>query len=140
VIVLDTNVLSELAKPEPNASVMAWIGRQPRSNLATTAISEAELAFGLALLPKGRRREALAQAVGRLLTEGLGGRVLAFDRTAAAAYGEIAAARRASGRPVATADARIAAIARARRASVLATRDVSGFEGCGVRVVDPWRA
>ncbi len=138
-IVLDTNVLSELTKPAPDASVTAWVARQHRADLCTTAISEAELAFGVALLPKGRRREALAQAVARLLAEGLGGRVLAFDRTAAAAYGEIAAGRRASGRPVATADGQIAAIARARGATVLATRDVGGFEGCGVRVVDPWR-
>ncbi len=138
-IVLDTNVLSELTKPAPDASVTAWVARQRRADLCTTAISEAELAFGVALLPKGRRREALAHAVARLLAEGLGGRVLAFDRTAAAAYGEIAAGRRASGLPVATADGQIAAIARARGATVLATRDVGGFEGCGVRVVDPWR-
>ncbi len=124
-IVLDTNVLSELTKPVPDASVMAWVARQRLADLCTTAISEAELAFGVALLPKGRRCEALAQAVARLLAEGLGGRVLAFDRKAAAAYGEIAAARRTSGRPVATADGQIAAIARARGTSVMATRDIS---------------
>jgi toxin FitB len=84
VIVLDTNVLCELAKPDPDGSVFAWVARQRRADLFTTAISEAELAYGLALLPKGRRREALAQAVARLLGEGLGGRVLAFDRIAAA--------------------------------------------------------
>jgi predicted nucleic acid-binding protein len=139
-IVLDTNVLSELAKPDPDGSVLAWLARQRRADLCTTAISEAELAYGLALLPKGRRRDALAQAVGRLLGEGLGGRVLAFDRSAAAAFGEIAAVRRAAGRPVATADGQIAAIARARGASLLATRDVGGFQDSGVSVIDPWRA
>jgi predicted nucleic acid-binding protein len=139
VIVLDTNVLSELAKPDPNGTVLIWVAQQRRADLCTTTISEAELAYGLALLPKGRRREALAQAVARLLGEGLGGRVLAFDRVAAAAYGEIAAGRRAAGRPVTTADGQIAAIARARGAALLATRDVGGLRDCGVPVIDPWQ-
>lgn len=139
-IVLDTNMLSELARPDPDASVLAWVATQRRAELCTTAISEAELAYGLALLPKGRRRDALAQATARLLGEGLGGRVLPFDRAAAAAYGEFAAKRRAAGRSVAAADAQIAATARARGASLLATRDVGGFQGCGVRLVNPWGA
>jgi predicted nucleic acid-binding protein len=139
VIVLDTNVLSELTRPDPDRSVLTWVAKQRRAELYTTAINEAELAYGLALLPKGRRRDALAQAVARLLGEGLGGRVLAFDRSAAAAYGEIAAERRAVGRPIATADGQIAAIARARGAGLLATRDLGGFQDCGVPIVNPWR-
>ena len=138
--VLDTKLLSELTKPDPDGSVLAWVARQRRAELCSTAISEAELAYGLALLPQGRRREALVQAVARLLGEGLGGRVLAFDRIAAAAYGVIAAGRRTAGRPVATADGQIAAIARARGATLLATRDVSGFQDCGVPIIDPWQA
>ncbi len=138
-IVLDTNVLSELIRPEPDARVAAWVAHQRRAELCTTAVSEAELAYGLALLPKGRRREALAQAMARLLGEGLGGRVLPFDRAAAAAYGTLVAGRRAAGRPVATADAQIAAIAAARGAALLATRDTGGLEGCGVPLADPWR-
>lgn len=138
-IVLDTNVLSELIRPEPNPRVAAWVARQRRTELCTTAISEAELAYGLALLPKGCRREALAQAVARLLGEGLGGRVLPFDRAATAAYGIFAAARRAAGRPVATADAQIAAIAATRGAALLATRDTGGLDGCGVVLADPWQ-
>ena len=121
-------------------AVLAWVATQRRAELCSTAISEAELAYGLALLPQGRRREALVQAVARLLGEGLGGRVLAFDRIAAAAYGVIAAGRRTAGRPVATADGQIAAIARARGATLLATRDVSGFQDCGVPIIDPWQA
>jgi len=97
VIVLDTNVLSELAKAAPDEAVAAWVASQRRAELCTTAVSEAELGYGLALLPKGRRRDALTQAVARLLGEGLGGRVLAFDRAAAAAYGAVAAGRRAAG-------------------------------------------
>jgi len=138
VIVLDTNVLSELAKADPDAAVLAWVAKQRRAELCTTAVNEAELAYGLALLPRGRRRDALTQAVARLLGEGLGGRVLAFDRAAAAAYGGIAAKRRTAGRPVATADGQIAAIARARGATLVATRDASGFDGCGVRQANPW--
>ena len=92
-IVLDTNVLSELMRPDPDGAVLAWFAGQRRAELCTTAISEAELAYGLALLPMGRRRDALIQMVARLLGEGLGGRVLAFDRAAAAAYGAFAARR-----------------------------------------------
>lgn len=139
-IVLDTNVLSELAKSDPDPTVLAWVAKQRRAELCTTTISEAELAYGLALLPKGRRRDALTQAVARLLGEGIGGRVLSFDRAAASAYGEIAARRRAAGKPVATADGQIAAIARARGANMVATRDTGGFEGCGIKFANPWTA
>jgi len=138
VIVLDTNVLSELAKLDPDAAVLAWVAKQRRVEFYTTTISEAELAYGLALLSKGRRRDALTQAVARLLGEGLGGRVLAFDRAAAAAYGEVASKRRHAGKPIATADGQIVAIARARGAKLLATRDTGGLEGCGVQVANPW--
>ncbi|WP_376100677.1 type II toxin-antitoxin system VapC family toxin (plasmid) [Roseomonas sp. CCTCC AB2023176] len=137
-IVLDTNVLSELARPEPDPAVLAWVARQRRADLCTTAVSEAELAYGLALLPKGRRRDLLENAVARLLGEGLGGRVLPFDRAAATAYGPFVGARRAAGRPVATADAQIASIARAKGAALIATRDAGGFAGCGVPLADPW--
>lgn len=102
-------------------------------------MSEAELAYGVALLPPGRRRDTLAQAIWRLLQEGLGGRVLPFDRAAAIAYGTFVAARRAEGRPVSTIDAQIAAIARTCGAARLATRDVAGLEGCGVALIDPWQ-
>ena len=139
-IVLDTNVLSELTRPAPDPAVQAWVSAQRASELYTTTISEAELAYGLALLPQGRRREALALAVARLLGEGLGGRVMAFDRAAAAAYGAIAARRRTAGRPVATADGQIAAIALARGATLLATRDIGGFQHCGVPILNPWQA
>ena len=139
VIVLDTNVLSELAKAAPDAAVAAWVAQQRRAELCTTAVSEAELAYGLALLPNGRRRDALVQAVARLLGEGLGGRVMPFDRAAAATFGAIAAERRAAGRPIATANGQIAAIARAAGAALVATRDAGGFQGCRVALVNPGR-
>ena len=136
---LDTNVVSELTKARPDLAVSHWLSEQRWTELCTAAITEAELAYGIALLPGGRRRDALALAVARLLREGLGGRVLPFDRAAAAAYGTLAARRRASGRPVATADGQIAAIARAHGAALIATRDAGGFKGCGVTVTNPWQ-
>ena len=135
---LDTSVVSELTKARPDLAVSHWLSEQRWAELCTTAITEAELAYGLALLPGGRRRDALALAVARLLREGLGGRVLAFNRAAAAAYAA-AARRRAGGRPVAVADGQIAAIARAHGAALTATRDAGGFEGCGIAVTDPWQ-
>jgi predicted nucleic acid-binding protein len=138
-IVLDTAVLSELLRPEPDPRVVAWIARQRRVDLCATAVSEAELAHGLARLPGGQRRDALTQAVARLFGEGLGGRVFPFDRAAAAVYGERAARWRDDGRPIAMAALQIAAIARARGASLLAGRDGEGLGDHGVPLVDPWR-
>ena len=137
-ILLDTNVLSELVRPTPDASVIAWVAAQRRADLCTTTISEAELAYGIASMPKGRRRELLDQAVGRLLVEGLGGRVLGFDRAAAQSYGSFVARRRAKGRPVAMADAAIAAIATSRGFNLIATRNLNDFHECGVHLVNPW--
>ena len=137
-IVLDTNVLSELMRSEPDAAVLGWIRSQRRSKLCTTAITEAELAYGLAAIPKGRRCEALDQALSRLVGEGLGGRVLPFDRAAARAYADFAAKRRAAGRPVAMAYTQIAAIARSCGAEALATRNTPDFTNCGVRLLNPW--
>ena len=139
-IVLDTSILSELVKPVPDAAVMAWVAKQRRAELNTTTVSEAELAYGLALLPKGGRRDALAQAVARLLGEGLGGRVLPFDRSAASAYGELVAKRRITGKPTLTAEGQVAAIARVRGAQFIAGRDILRFVEYGLRVVDPWIA
>jgi predicted nucleic acid-binding protein len=139
VILLDTSVVSELTRPAPAAAVFAWAAAQPWGALHITAVTEAELRLGLALLPDGARRAALAAKVEQMIVEGLSGRVLPFDRAAAAHYAAFMAARRRAGRPVAMADAQIAAIARARGAAVLATRNTVDFEGCGVPLLDPWR-
>lgn len=116
--------------------MVAWIDAQPRSMMWTTTISEAELAFGVALLPPGQRRESLAAAISGLLRDGLRERILPFDRAAAAAFGPFYAARRASGRPMKTPDAQIAAIAVSRSAA-LATRDAD-FANCGLTLLNPW--
>ena len=137
-ILLDTEVLAELLKSDPDSSVMAWLAAQRRGELYTTTIGEAEIATALAALPKGRRREALTQAVARLFGEGLGGRILPFDRAAAAAYGELAPKRQGTMDPITTAVGQVAAIAKARGARLIATREPAGFVAHGLKCVNPW--
>lgn len=136
-IVVDTNVLSELMREKPEERVLAWIDRQAGGSLFTTAVTEAEIRYGLALLPSGRRRSLLMQAADAAFGELFQGRVLPFDREASSFYATIAATRRASGRPISQFDCQIAAICRAKGAK-LATRNMSDFIGCGIDLVDPW--
>ena len=136
VIVLDTNVLSELMKPEPDPTVAAWISARPATSLFTTTVTQAEILYGLQLLPLAKRRSR--PAVGDMFATDFAGRFLPFDQAAAQAYAEIAASRRRAGRPIAPFDAQIAAIARSRDAGV-ATRNVVDFEGCSIEVIDPWQ-
>lgn len=136
-ILLDTNVLSEPLKPIPDAAVLTWLGRQVRSSLFTTTVTQAELLFGVCLLPEGPRRSRLEIAVREVMVEAFAGRLIAFDGEAAEAFADIACRRRAVGRPISHADGMIAAIARSRGA-VLATRNTTDFEDCGVEVTNPW--
>jgi predicted nucleic acid-binding protein len=136
-IVLDTNVISELMRREPDARVMAWIGEQPMAGVFTTTLTQAEIFYGLALLPKGRRRDELVAAARSMFEVDFAGRVLPFDTDAALAYPDIAAGRRQSGQPISQIDAQIAAIVRSRGAR-LATRNVRDFGDCGITVVNPW--
>jgi hypothetical protein len=137
-LLLDTNVVSELMKAAPDAGVIAWIDRAPRTELFVAAITQAELLTGVALLPPGRRRDDIGRAVEAVFAELFRQRVLPFDSAAASAYSEIAATRRRAGRPISAFDAAIAAVARSRGAR-LVTRNTGDFEGCEVDVVDPWR-
>jgi toxin FitB len=139
-IVLDTSVLSELMRAMPARSVLAWARAQDAEAMFTTAVCEAELFFGVGAMAEGRRRAALERAVEATLGTVLGGRVLPFDRAAARFYGGLAAESRRSGRPVGIADLQIAAIARARNADAIATRNTQHFEGCGLPVINPWAA
>jgi predicted nucleic acid-binding protein len=136
VIILDTNVISELMRVEAAPKVKQWLLNCPERELFTTAITEAEIFFGIELLPTGKKRNQLAEAA--LFTfEDFQGRILAFDSRAAHAFGKIAAERRAKGKSIGETDAQIAAIALSHGAR-LATRDVSDFQGCGITVVNPW--
>ena len=137
-IVLDTNVLSELMKAEPSASVVEWVASQPASRLFITAITQGEILYGIGLLPKGKRRNRIAIAAKAMFAEDFIDRILAFNSDAAAAYADIAVARRSEGRPISQFDAQIAAIARSTGAAV-ATRNVIDFEGCGIDLVNPWQ-
>lgn len=136
-IVLDTNVISEVMRARPSPRVLDWMRAEPLASLFTTAITEAELLYGIAVLPPGKRRESLETTVTTILAEDFQGRILPFDSPAAQAFAVIAANRRRSGRPISDADARIAAIARSRGA-VVATRNVGDFAGCDLVLVDPW--
>ncbi len=136
-IVIDTNVLAELMRPEPGKPVVRWFAGQPIGGLFTTAVTQAEILFGIGLLSEGRRRAALELAVEGMFEEDFAGRILPFDGAAAHAYAAIAVERRKAGRPIAQFDAQIAAIARSRDASI-ATRNVADFIDCQVPVIDPW--
>jgi toxin FitB len=138
VIVLDTNVISEAMRPAPDAAVMAWLRAQPLPEVATTAVSLAEIDYGLCRIPQGRRRKDLEAKLQTFLARGFRDRMLPFDEAAARLYGSIVTIRQGMGRPIDAFDAMIAAIARSRAAAI-AARNVADFEGCGVTVIDPWR-
>lgn len=137
-IILDTNVLSALMRIAPEAQIVRWLDRQPAESIWITAITLFETRLGLALLPKGRRRQSLELAFDRLLEEDLENRVLDFDSAAATEAAVLAAARQRAGRSVDMRDTQIAGIALARRAT-LATRNVRHFQDLSVTVVDPWQ-
>lgn len=138
-ILLDTNVISELMRTKPAQIVLDWFGNHDASDLFISAVTEAELRTGVVILPEGQRRDRLQLAIDAMIDQDFQTRVLPFDSLAAKSYAEIAAQRRAAGRPIAEADCQIAAIARATNASI-ATRNVKDFDGCGVRVINPWDA
>jgi len=137
--ILDTNVLSAIMSARPAPEVAAWIAGQPDAALFTTTISQAEILAGLAVMPEGRRRDALETAAQAIFADDFNGRVLPFDAAAAATYADIFAARRRVGRSTAPLDLMIAAVARANGAGVV-TRDIGGFEDRGVPLIDPWQA
>ncbi|OAP46173.1 type II toxin-antitoxin system VapC family toxin [Sinorhizobium americanum] len=136
-IILDTNVLSELLAPIPSVLVEAWLAEQPPASIFTTTVTQAEILYGIRIMSEGRRRRELEAAIALIFREDLSGRILPFDGEAADAYASIASQRRKSGRPISQFDAQIAAIALSRGAA-LATRNVSDFAETGVAIVNPW--
>lgn len=136
-IVLDTNVVSELVRPSPNRSVVEWVDEHDSSELVITALTAAELRAGVALLPEGRRGDELGMRIESLLVETFAGYVLAFDVGSSAYYAEVLAVRTRGGRPITTFDAQIAAVCR-QYDSVLATRNTTDFTDTGIQLVNPW--
>jgi predicted nucleic acid-binding protein len=138
-IVLDTNVLSEMMRLERDGVFVRWIQATDSDELFTTAVTQAEILFGVALLPLGRRKALLAEAARQTFSENFAGRILPFDSGAAEECAALAAKKRGLGRSMESLDAQIAAIVRSRNA-VLATRNIKRFIECDVRLVNPWEA
>jgi predicted nucleic acid-binding protein len=134
VLILDTNVISEVLRPEPNETVVTWFESQPRRQLFTTAVTQAEILYGITILPKGQKLLQVAQLI---FEEDLENHVLPFSGDTAGHYADIVATRKSSGRPIRQFDAMIAAIARQHGGNV-ATRNVSDFDHCGIDLLNPW--
>jgi predicted nucleic acid-binding protein len=137
VILLDTNVVSAVMAPAPVASVLHWLDRQDTASLYLSTITIAEIAYGIRVLPAGRRRRELRERFEQFVARGFEQRVLAFDSAAALHYAEVMGHRKELGRPMSVPDGQIAAIARAHRFSV-ATRNVRDFDECGLDVLNPF--
>ena len=136
-ILLDTNVLSEVLRASPDQAVLDWFLRQQEDELYVSAVTQAEMLLGVRLLPQGKRRQRLDDSMRGLFESDFAGRVLPFDSTSAVHYVEIVAARRRAGRSISQFDAQIAAIALQHDAP-LATRNLRDFDGCGLRLINPF--
>lgn len=136
-LILDTNVVSELIQPMGSIDIRAWLARQNRSELYITSVTQAELLYGIEILPIGQRRQRLLDGTRRLFDRYLADRILPFDHTAAEAYARLAASRRRCGHPMSQFDGQIAAICCVHQAR-LATRNVRDFLDCGIELVNPW--
>ncbi len=137
-IILDTNIVSEMMKPVPNLAVQTWLNQQVAETLYLSSVTIAELLFGVATLPNGKRKDALSQMVEELLAL-FKGRVLPFDAAAAYCYADLAATARQQGRGFPTPDGYIAAIA-VSRGFLVASRDVAPYQAAGLRVLNPFEA
>jgi len=136
-IVLDTNVVSELMRPMPSDQVVGWTRSQTAGELFTTAITAAEIFYGIERLPAGKRRASLEAAAEGIFKDRFVDRVVGFDSYAARVFATIAARRRALGKPISQSDAQIAAIVQLCGAA-LATRDIADFENCDIKLINPW--
>lgn len=136
-IIIDTNVISEYLRSEPDQRVIEWFDSVDMDQVATTTVTVAELRFGAALLPQGGRRAALEQMIEGIISRVFGERIEDFDFAATGPYASLRSARQRSGRPIASQDAQIAAICISRQA-VLATRNTKDFDGLGISLINPW--
>jgi predicted nucleic acid-binding protein len=135
-VVLDSNVVSELMRTAPEPEVLAWVDRQDAARVCTTSVTVAEVRYGIARLPSGRRQEALWAAADDVFTV-FADRVLPFDATAAVHYADVVVERERAGAPISALDAQIAAVCRVH-AAALATRNTADFDGLGLELTDPW--
>ena len=138
-IVPDTNVVSEIMKAAPEEAVTGWIVEQAEASLYITSVTQAEILYGIQRLGTGKRRAALEAAAEAVFSEDFAGRILSFGTDAARAYARIAFQRQRAGKSISQFDAQIAAITFVARAT-LATRDLAGYEGCGIKLINPWYA
>ena len=136
-IILDTNIISELMKSSPNSNVANWVDAQKSSDLFLSVITVAEVSYGLNALPNGKRRKSLETAFHAMLNEAFEHRVVEFDESAALQYGDLMAHRKSSGRPMSICDGQIAAIALKHHAAV-ATRNIQDFQDCGFELINPF--
>lgn len=137
-IILDTNIISELTRQAPEPRIVSWLDSLPAEEVGTTAVTAAELLYGVARMPAGRRKRELAAAVRGLLGDELRDRILPFDEHCASRYADIVCGRETVGRPIGVADAQIAAICRTAEAT-LATRNTDDFSGTGIELINPWK-
>jgi toxin FitB len=135
--VLDTNVLSELMHPKGLRTVKNWVATQPRENLFITSITQAEILYGIAILPDGKRRETLRKSAQTMFIQEFIGQILSFESKAAEYLAEIMAIRRKIGNPISQPDAQIAAICLANNAAI-ATRNINAFADCKITIINPW--
>jgi predicted nucleic acid-binding protein len=136
-IILDTNIISELIQPMGSQIIRQWLTRQNGVSLYTTSITQAEILYGIQILPEGQRRQKLLDGASIIFEHHLTERILAFDQNSAEHYSRIAASRKQIGRPISQFDAQIAAICQVHH-STLATRNIRDFLDCGIDVINPW--
>jgi predicted nucleic acid-binding protein len=136
-VILDTNVISEIFRPAPDEGVGGWLREQPPDQVFVTSVNKAELLTGLALMQDGKRKRALADSIELFFEERLTTPVLGFEEAVAVQYARIFSQRRQAGRPISEMDCEIAAIA-LTHGYALATRNVLDFENCGIALINPW--
>ncbi|MEM9451273.1 MAG: type II toxin-antitoxin system VapC family toxin [Cyanobacteria bacterium P01_E01_bin.6] len=136
-LILDTNIISELMRPTVSTAVETWCESQPRATLYITTITQAEILYGIAILPAGARKKRLQELVEELFQEDFAGRILPFDSESAQNYAALNASRRSQGNPIAQFDAQIAAICWTNEAAIV-TRNVNDFANCNLEIINPW--
>ncbi|MDS4042691.1 MAG: type II toxin-antitoxin system VapC family toxin [Candidatus Competibacter sp.] len=137
-IILDTNVISEMMKTTPSGTVLDWLNAQDAASLYVTTITLAEIGYGLRLLPDGQRRRLLAERFDRFIARAFDQRILSFDEAAARTYGDIMGHRKELGRPISVTDGQITAIAKSNGFGI-ATRNIKDFDDSQIALIDPFR-